>query len=72
LHGNPSHTGLEDLIREYDADMRARMMIYHYARAEDAVTLEQAGLRVARAGDAVGLAAPWEGMRACARAWAVR
>jgi phosphoribosyl 1,2-cyclic phosphodiesterase len=72
LHGNPSHTGLEDLIREYDADMRARMMIYHYARAEDAVTLEQAGLRVARAGDAVTLAAPWDGMRACARAWAVQ
>jgi phosphoribosyl 1,2-cyclic phosphodiesterase len=69
VHGNPSHTGLEDLIREYDAPMRDRMTIYHYARAEDAVTLEQAGLRVARAGDGVALRVPWDGMRACARAW---
>lgn len=69
LQGNPSHTGLADLMREYAAPMRARMIVYHYARHEDAVTLEQAGLKVARAGDVIDLAAPWPGMRACARAW---
>ncbi|MDZ4812685.1 MAG: MBL fold metallo-hydrolase [Pseudomonadota bacterium] len=69
LQGNPSHTGLDDLIREYDVSMRARMILYHYACVEDAVTLEQAGLRVARADDAIELSAPWDGMRACERAW---
>lgn len=69
LQGNPSHTGLADLIREYDADMRARMIVYHYARVEDALVLQQGGLRVAQAGDGEPLCAPWDGMRACTRAW---
>jgi phosphoribosyl 1,2-cyclic phosphodiesterase len=71
LVGNPSHTGLDDLVREYDDGMRSRMIVYHYARAEDAAVLEAAGLRVARAGQAVTLAPPWAGMRACARAWSM-
>jgi len=69
LQGNPSHTGLDDLLREYDEGLRARMILYHYARADDAPLLQASGLRVARAGDGQPLAAPWAGMRACARAW---
>ena len=70
MHGNPSHTGLDDLLREYEKALRDRMIVYHYAHAADAATLEAAGLRVARAGGAQNLAEPWAGMRACARAWA--
>ena len=70
VHGNPSHTGLDDLLREYPPALRERMIVYHYARAEDAAILQAAGLRVAHAGDGVPLSAPWPGMRACARAWA--
>lgn len=69
LHGNPSHTGLDDLLREYADSMRERMLLYHYARAEDAEHLRAAGLRVAVPGFRADLAAPWSGMRACARAW---
>jgi ribonuclease BN (tRNA processing enzyme) len=29
LPGNPSHTGLDDLEREYPADLRARCLLYH-------------------------------------------
>ena len=33
LHGNPSHTGVDDLEREYSIELQARMMLYHYASA---------------------------------------
>jgi phosphoribosyl 1,2-cyclic phosphodiesterase len=69
LQGNPSHTGLDDLLREYDEATRSRMIIYHYARAEDAVVLRAAGLKVAEAGETWALGPPWSGMQACARAW---
>lgn len=29
LPGNPSHTGIDDLEREYPADLRARCLLYH-------------------------------------------
>ena len=43
LHGNPSHTGVDDLEREYSADLQARMMLYHYASAADGQALARAG-----------------------------
>jgi ribonuclease BN (tRNA processing enzyme) len=57
LHGNPSHTGLEDIEREYPAELRSRLMLYHYASESDALAMESHGLRVARRGDVVALAA---------------
>jgi ribonuclease BN (tRNA processing enzyme) len=47
LHGNPSHTGVEDLEREYPADLRARLMLYHYGSEADAEALRLRGFRVA-------------------------
>jgi phosphoribosyl 1,2-cyclic phosphodiesterase len=58
LQGNPSHTGLDDLQREYPVDMRERLMLYHYASEADAVAMEARGYRVARRGDLVALPAP--------------
>ena len=56
LHGNPSHTGLDDLAREYAPELRRRLLLYHYASEADARAMEAAGYRVARRGDAVELA----------------
>ncbi|GAA0719981.1 MBL fold metallo-hydrolase [Dokdonella soli] len=58
LVGNPSHTGLDDLAREYPAEMRSRLMLYHYANEADAATMEARGYRVARRGDVAALATP--------------
>ena len=58
LHGNPSHTGVDDLEREYDAATRARMMLYHYASAADGEALRARGHRVAMPGECVVLAEP--------------
>lgn len=58
LHGNPSHTGVDDLEREYPAALRQRMMLYHYASHSDAESLRARGHRVARPGETVALAEP--------------
>ena len=58
LHGNPSHTGVDDLEREYDAATRARMVVYHYASAADGQALRARGLRVAEPGQVLALAEP--------------
>ncbi|KRG64578.1 beta-lactamase [Stenotrophomonas humi] len=58
LHGNPSHTGVDDLEREYDAATQARMMLYHYASAADGRALRARGHRVAMPGECVVLADP--------------
>ena len=51
LRGNPSHTGLEDLEREYSPEQRGRMVLYHLGGEEDCQAAEAAGYRVARPGD---------------------
>ncbi|PZO10054.1 MAG: MBL fold metallo-hydrolase [Lysobacteraceae bacterium] len=61
LHGNPSHSGIDDLEREYPAQLLARCVLYHYASLEDAQALRQRGHRVASAGEALSLAAPSPG-----------
>lgn len=58
LTGNPSHTGLPDLLREYNAELRRQMIVYHYASATDGDELAKAGLKVARPGDRLHLPAP--------------
>lgn len=58
LVGNPSHTGLDDLAREYPAALRARLLLYHYGSAEDGEQLRAAGYRVADGGETYPLAMP--------------
>ena len=55
LHANPSHTGLDDLAREYREDLRTRMVLYHYADKTAGDALRAAGYRVATPGDTVSL-----------------
>lgn len=58
LHGNPSHSGIDDLEREYPPELLRRCVLYHYASAADARQLEARGHRVAGPGDAVALNEP--------------
>ncbi len=55
LHGNPSHTGVDDIEREYHNDIRKRLMLYHYGSAADGDALVARGHRVAKSGDVVAL-----------------
>ncbi|GGY44305.1 MBL fold metallo-hydrolase [Bacterioplanes sanyensis] len=57
LHANPSHTGLEDLAREYPETLRQQLVLYHYANEQDGEQLRQAGYQVARPGDCFALGA---------------
>jgi hypothetical protein len=58
LHGNPSHSGIDDLEREYPAPLLARCLLYHYASAADGDALAARGHRVARPGELVALNEP--------------
>lgn len=58
LQGNPSHSGVDDLEREYPPALLARCLLYHYASAADADALVARGHRVARPGEVVGLNPP--------------
>ena len=55
LHGNPSHSGIDDLEREYPAALLQRCILYHYASAEDGRVLAARGYRVALPGEVVAL-----------------
>lgn len=57
LIGNPSHTGLDDLEREYPAALQRRMVLYHYGSADEADAMRRRGHRVASAGERVALPA---------------
>jgi ribonuclease BN (tRNA processing enzyme) len=58
LEGNPSHSGVEDLEREYPAELLARCLLYHYASAEDGDALRARGHRVGQSGEVVELQTP--------------
>ena len=58
LVGNPSHSGVDDLEREYDAQLRARLVLYHYGSAAEAQALRARGLRVADPGELLVLPPP--------------
>lgn len=58
LLGNPSHSGIDDLERDYPAPLLARCILYHYASAKDAEAMRARSHRVANAGDVFPLASP--------------
>lgn len=58
LRGNPSHTGMDELLREYSEILRRRMVVYHYASLADAAAMVAQGLQVARPGQRLVLPAP--------------
>ena len=58
LQGNPSHSGIDDLEREYPRELLDRCVLYHYASAQDGQALALRGYRVARRGDVLSLASP--------------
>lgn len=58
LYGNPSHTGIDDIEREYDVATRARLLLYHYGSVADGEALAARGYRVIGAGQRIALAAP--------------
>ena len=58
LVGNPSHTGIDDIEREYDADLRARLVLYHYGSIADGAALVARGYRIASMGERVALVTP--------------
>ncbi len=58
LHGNPSHSGIEDLEREYPPALLERCLLYHYGNREEGEILAARGYRVAHPGQVVALAAP--------------
>ncbi|MGH8117262.1 MAG: MBL fold metallo-hydrolase, partial [Rhodanobacteraceae bacterium] len=47
LAGNPSHTGVEDLEREYPAELRQRLLLYHYSGRAAARVFRERGFKVA-------------------------
>ncbi len=58
LHGNPSHSGLADLEREYPPGLLARCVLYHYGSAAEAGEMRARGHRVASPGEALELTEP--------------
>jgi ribonuclease BN (tRNA processing enzyme) len=57
LHGNPSHSGIDDLEREYPPALLARCLLYHYASEADGRALAERGYRVGLPGEVIRLAA---------------
>jgi phosphoribosyl 1,2-cyclic phosphodiesterase len=58
LVGNPSHTGIDDLEREYTDELRRRMVLYHYGSAAEGEAIAARGYRVARRDERIALPAP--------------
>lgn len=58
LHGNPSHSGIEDLEREYSGELLDRCLLYHYGNREEGELLAARGYRVAHPGQVVALDEP--------------
>jgi ribonuclease BN (tRNA processing enzyme) len=58
LVGNPSHTGIDDIEREYPAALRSQLLLYHYGSIADGTELAARGYRIASAGERVALTAP--------------
>jgi hypothetical protein len=47
LVGNPSHTGADDIEREYPRALHDQLLLYHYHSLEEAEALRARGFRVA-------------------------
>ena len=59
LRGNPSHSGIDDLEREYPAALLQRCVLYHYESAEDGEALRARGWRVGMPGEVMALQTPF-------------
>ncbi len=57
LNGNPSHTGIDDLEREYSHALRQRMYLYHQHDQDDADKIAERGWRVLAPGARIALGA---------------
>lgn len=58
LVGNPSHSGVDDLEREYPPELRAHFLLYHYGSASDGEAMRARGFSVASPGGRYPLHAP--------------
>ncbi|MDI9239350.1 MBL fold metallo-hydrolase [Lysobacter sp. LF1] len=58
LEGNPSHSGIDDLEREYPPALLDRCLLYHYGNREEGEILAARGYRVAHPGQVVALREP--------------
>ncbi|MGN6654318.1 MAG: MBL fold metallo-hydrolase [Rhodanobacter sp.] len=58
LVGNPSHTGIEDIAREYPGALQRQLLLYHYGSAADGEALAARGFRVVAPGQRIELQAP--------------
>lgn len=58
LVGNPSHTGVDDIEREYPDSLRSQLLLYHYGSSGDGMALAARGYRIATMGERVALTAP--------------
>jgi ribonuclease BN (tRNA processing enzyme) len=58
LMGNPSHSGVDDLEREYPRSVRERIVAYHYGSVADGDAIAARGVRIARRGDRIALPEP--------------
>ncbi|HEY8587796.1 MAG TPA: MBL fold metallo-hydrolase [Rhodanobacter sp.] len=58
LVGNPSHSGIDDIEREYPASLQSKLVLYHYGSEADGAALVARGHRIARPGESLALAAP--------------
>lgn len=58
LVGNPSHSGIDDLEREYPPQLLARCVLYHHASMRDAQALAARGHHVALPGQLLALRDP--------------
>lgn len=58
LVGNPSHSGVDDLEREYPAALLSRCVLYHYGSVADGESLRARSHRVADPADVIGLSPP--------------
>jgi ribonuclease BN (tRNA processing enzyme) len=58
LHGNPSHSGVDDLDREYSEEQRRRLVLYHYGGVAEGTALVARGYRRALPGEVLLLPTP--------------
>lgn len=58
LVGNPSHSGVDDIAREYPEAWHRQLVLYHYGSAADGAALAARGFRIAMPGERVALEAP--------------
>ena len=62
LQGNPSHTGIADIQREYSPELQRQLCLYHYASLADADAMREQGFVVAKQLQRFALAMPSSGL----------